>query len=125
MRWPSFFPRSRPRLSLRLPQSVRTPFLISYLFGAISSFLAFGYYTLLPPVIPLFYTLAESAAQLVPKGWVFLFPTMAVLIGFFHTIIVQRLHEHGRVMARLFALATVVTQLLLMVSLIRILLIVT
>jgi hypothetical protein len=124
--WPHFsLPRPRFRFSFHLPHSVRTPFLLSYLFAATTSFLAFGYYTQLPPVIPLLYTIAEPAAQLVTKEWVFLFPVLALTMSGFHTFLVQSLHEHGRVMARLFALSTVVVQLLLMVGLIRIILIVT
>lgn len=118
-------PKLQLRLTFHLPTSVRTPFLLSYLFAATTSFLAFGYYTQLPPVVPLLYTLAEPAAQLVTKEWVFLFPALALTMSLFHTFIVQGLHEHGRVMARLFALSTVVVQLLLMVSIIRIILIVT
>lgn len=116
--------RAKFRLSFELPPSVKTPFLISFLFGAVTSFLSFGYYAALPPSIPLLYTLAEPAAQLVTKEWVFLFPVLAITISFSHILIVQKLHEHGRVMARLFALATIVVQLLLLISIIRIILIV-
>jgi hypothetical protein len=122
--WP-FNRIAQPRLSLRLHRSVRTPFLLSYLCAATASFIAVGFYLQLPPVIPLFYTLAEAADQLVAREWVFLFPALGITISIAHTLIVQTFQEHGRVVSRLFSWATVVVQLLLMLSIIRIVLIIT
>lgn len=114
-----------PSFRLRLDQSIRTPFLISYLFAAIASFLAVGFYLQLPPIIPLFYTLAERGSQLTSKEWIFFFPVFAITVSFLHTIIVQGLHERGQVVARLFAWSTVMIQLILTLSIFRIIMIIT
>lgn len=114
-----------PSLRLQLDRSIRTPFLISYLFAAIASFLAVGFYLQLSPVIPLFYTLAERSAQLTIKEWIFFFPVFALTVSVLHTIIVQGLHERGRVVARLFAWSTVMIQLILTLCILRIIMIIT
>lgn len=42
----------------------------------------YAYFFLLPPQIPLFYSLARPQDQLAPKEWFFLLPLIAVLIAF-------------------------------------------
>lgn len=110
--------------SFRLPQEIRVPFLISYTLAFLTVILTAGFATQLPPQIPLFYTLAGSANQLVSKTWLLFPPLFAVFIVVFHSLIVQTLQtKHGTLMARFFALATIMVEVLLLVSCLRIFLI--
>jgi hypothetical protein len=113
-----------PKLQFTLSKTIRTPFLVSYLFAAITSFLAIAFYLQLPPTIPLFYTIAESTAQLTNKEWVFLFPSLALTIALIHTSYLQFFSKSEKVTVRLFAWATAVVQIVLSISLIRILMLV-
>lgn len=113
-----------PKLQFKLSKAIRTPFLISYLFAAVTSFLAIAFYLQLPPTIPLFYTLAEPTAQLTNKEWIFLFPSLALSVVIIHTSYLQFFSRSERVTVRLFAWATAVVQIVLSISLIRILMLV-
>ena len=106
---------------IQLERTTRTPFLISYLLTAVTSFVALAFYLTLPPVIPLFYTLAEPTAQLANKEWIFLFPFLAISIGALHTFYLVFFSKNEAIAARLFAWSTVVMQALLIISLLRIL----
>lgn len=112
------------KLSIRIPPETRVQFLISYALAVLITIITAGFATQLPPQIPLFYTLAGTANQLVSKTWLFFPPLFAISIVILHTFLVQSLQtKHGSLIARFFALATIMVEVLLLVACLRIFLI--
>lgn len=117
---------SRPpsRARFRIPHFVRTPFLLSFLIGLVLSLVSLIFYFRLQPVVPLFYSLALQTQQLAPKEWLFLFPSLSLGITIVHLFLLNIFREHSRLMLRLFSWVTLGIQVVLALSMIRIILIV-
>jgi hypothetical protein len=106
-----------------LPLTLRTPTNISWLLFLFFLVTSIIFYFIFQPEIPLFYTLANKQAQLVPKIYVFLFPTISFVINITHFFILKSLQKFSTVLLRLFAGTTIALQILLGLALIRIILI--
>ncbi len=108
-----------------IPLNVKSQILLSGLITAISILVTTIFYFRIQPVIPLFYTLADPIAQLAPKEWLFFFPFLASIITLIHIGITIQLRHYGELVTTMFAWTTVVVQALLLLSLVRVLSIVT
>jgi len=114
----------RPFVALRPPLFVRTPFLLSYIL-VLCMFLA-GLVTLfrIQPIIPLYYSLARPADWLAPKAMMFIIPIGMMVITLVHLSWLYRVKDYDRLLLQLFAWTTFAINLVLALSLIRILTIV-
>ena len=64
-------------------------------------------YSFLQPVIPLFYTITQPDAQLVPKIWIFLLPIFAWLVTLLHFSLLKTMKNLEGSIERIFCWATV------------------
>ena len=108
----------------RLPRVVRTPLFLLYLLGLFSLLMALTYYFRVQPQIPMFYTLAQDSNQLVPREWLFFFPAITLGISTIHTIIVLRMQSAHQLLLLLFSWTSVVITGLLVLSMLRIIVLV-
>lgn len=113
------------RPSFQLPQYLKVPFLISLLNSSILALTVLVMYWSLQPIIPLFYSLAQSNDFLVDKSWIAVFPIVGFGITFGHLALVRQLFHHERIIPLLFAWVTVVLQLLLALAFWRIIILIT
>lgn len=103
-----------------IPQTVKTPYLIIYLFTLIAGLLTLTFYFRTQPVIPIFYSLAEPAQHLATKEWIFIFPGIMLVISFIHTSLMRFINKSEKLLLKLFAWTTVVVQTVFLLALIRI-----
>jgi hypothetical protein len=106
------------------PRSIRIPILISLLLCSGLALLTSTLYFTLPPVIPLFYSLARPEEFLADKAWIFLFPAVSLLISLVHIFLLPTLHVLDEFLMKLFAWGTVIMQLLLVLAAVRIIIII-
>lgn len=102
---------------------MKLPILISLLTASLSGFLSLIQYPLLPPMIPLFYTLSQLDEQLTQKEFIFLIPAISLIIFTTHIVFGKILSKTDLVMMQLLSWTTVLLNFLLLFSLIRILII--
>lgn len=112
------------RLKSRLPEGVHTPFAITLSITLLTGLISTIGYFLLPPEIPIFYSLALSSQHLAAKEFVFVLPGLAILFVLVNSTIMMRLQKYDVLLIRLFAWITTVCLSLLLFALIRILTIV-
>lgn len=108
-----------------VPKYSRTTALISLLISLLMGLLVSVLYFRLQPEVPLFYSLPRASEHLVTKEWLFLLPSISVIITITHLIIMSFSQQVDTLLLKLFAWSTVAVQLLLFVSLVRIILIIT
>jgi len=107
-------------LSMKIPKFLKTPLLISILVTFITSFVSVSFLLSVQPVIPLMYTLADSNQQLVAKQWLLVFPSASFIINFCHMMTLSMMKKYRKVLLQIFAWSTVLLQFLLLLSMIRI-----
>ncbi len=81
------------------------------------------YYFFAQPVIPLLYSLARPDQALVAKEWIFLFPVIALSITLIHSILISLFRDLEKLVLRLFAWMTLVMQVFLFLTMMRIIII--
>jgi hypothetical protein len=119
MRFPHFF--SSP--AWQFPVEIKSSLLGSYLFSVVQTLALLSVFFRLPPIVPLWYTLANPGEQLANKEWLLLIPALSICVSVLHTALAPLLYEHGSVLIRLFGWATLTVQLIFTLSLLRIILI--
>jgi hypothetical protein len=84
------------------------------------------YFFVLPPQIPMFYSLARPQDQLADKIWIFVFPALAVFMGLVQ-IPFMRVHqaEEHQTTVRVFSLGSIFLLVLLAIVFTRIIFLVT
>lgn len=102
---------------------LRVPLFTSFFVSAIIFIVTIVYYLQAQPQLPLFYSLARPSQHLVPKVWLFILPSVSLIINTIHTILVQLFKEYNPVILRLFMWVTVILQLVLLLVFLRIVLI--
>ncbi|MDQ3008226.1 MAG: hypothetical protein M3Q81_01370 [bacterium] len=107
----------------KVPRFAKTPFLLSFLASVSVALVVLVYYFRIQPEIPLLYSLARPSQHLVAKEWLFLFPILSLLISVSHLIIINTARTYNKLMLSLFCWMTVVIQIMLCLSLARILII--
>ena len=105
---------------LRLSKETKLPFLLSLLLASISTFTTHISYPSLQPELPLLYSLALPEQQLIAKEFIFLLPSVAFGVFFFHLVSCQILYSIDRTFMKLMSWLTVIFEALLLFSLIRI-----
>lgn len=108
-----------------LPKYLRTPILISLLFGSAMIVLYISVLFSLQPVIPLFYSLARIDQHLADKELLIIFPIISFLITMIHFGMIQLFKFLDTILLKIFTWMTVFIQILLAISMIRIYLLVT
>ena len=117
------FNDSRWRLSI--PTPIKAPVLLCFLATLVAALTIITLYFDMQPVVPMFYTLTDPREYLVAKEWLFVYPALSITITFIHLIILNRLNFYNRLLMQLFAWSTVCIQALLIISLLRIVMIIT
>jgi hypothetical protein len=112
--------RKLTHLSFHLPANLKSPFRLSFLASCILALAFLILYFRLPPVVPLFYSLAEPNDYLAPKEWLGVIPALSFLITFFHLILIRMLYHHEKIIPTMFAWATVIIQFLFLLAFVRI-----
>ncbi len=107
-----------------IPRVLRIPFLLCLLISSSVTLLVLVAYFTAQPVIPMFYSLAQPKQQLAAKEWLFLFPFLSFVITGLHIAIARWLYPQTRVIVQLFSWTTLAIQIMLALSLVRILVIV-
>lgn len=109
----------------QVPLHIKTQFFVSNLITGILFLVVASLYFKLQPQVPLFYSLGNKYDQLVPKIWLALYPALSLTIGLVHFLIISLINiKLDKVVTTLFAWATIIIQVLLALSLFRILFII-
>ena len=99
--------------------------LSSFIANVLTAGAAIFFYGKLQPQIPLFYTLADGNDQLVEKKWLFLLPVIALMINVIHLLLLRAGKNYDDFLKRLFALITLIFQILILAITLRIIILVT
>ena len=75
---------------------------------------------ILPPLVPLWYSLAIPEQRLVPKLFLFLFPIGMFLLTMIHMLIIKRLRSMDATIIKIFSYGTTLVTSLFFVALIHI-----
>jgi len=110
--------------AFRPPEFVRVPFLFSYIVMLTSYLLVLVFYFRLPPIVPIFYSLAQPSQHLAAKEWIFLFPVFLTLITVGHLSLIQTFSDYEKLLLQLFSWTSFVIITLVFASLVRILVII-
>ena len=110
---------------LRIPKYLKTPFLVSFLTVVVMFLITLIFFFRIQPQVPLFYSLARPSQHLTSKSWLFLLPSLSLIIGLAHLMIAKIAKHTDRLLMKLFVWATVGVQLILGLALFRILAIIT
>lgn len=103
-----------------LPTKTRTPYLLNYLIGSLMAVLYISSLLSIQPFVPLFYTLSTSAQQLVPTAYLVIFPIMSFTITTAHLLLSQIWKFLDSMILQLFAWMTFLIQFLLLLTMVRI-----
>lgn len=79
-----------------------------------------GYFFLLQPQIPMFYSLARVEDQMTNKEWIFLFPALALLIMLFERLESRSLQD-SETAEKILTIGTTLSLVFLLTALVRIL----
>ncbi len=115
---------ARQFTSLAVPKYLKAPFQLLFLISSSNALFLLISFFKLQPVVPIFYSLADSSDYLVDKRWLILFPFVSFLITISHLFLIKLLYKHQKIIPILFAWCTVVVEILLFLELIRITLII-
>ncbi|HKY74344.1 MAG TPA: hypothetical protein VJ246_03480 [Patescibacteria group bacterium] len=83
-----------------------------------------GFFLLLPPTIPLWYSLVRLEDQMAPKMFVFIFPILGLVFLLVDRLFFKPLRQYEAA-ARILALATEASIVFLLISLIRMIVLLT
>jgi len=106
------------------PGFLKPTLLISFLSTFLMSLIVLVSYFRLQPEVPLFYSLARPELHLAAKEWLFILPFISLVISLVHSTIIRLSFNNDLVLLKLFAWSTVGLQLILALSLLRIVLII-
>lgn len=115
-----FFRLIPPSGLLKPPSFVKTPFLLSYLLICAAALVTLIFYFRIQPEVPIFYSLARPVDHLAFKAWLAVFPVGMFVITLIHTAVVNIFKMYDQLLIQLFAWATFVVELLLVLALFRI-----
>ena len=119
------FTRSQSRWLIFVPRYLSLTMMLSLLIGLIMALMTSVLYFQLQPVVPLFYSLPRESQHLVAKEWLFMFPTVSMIITILHGSILTSSRHSETLLLKLFAWTTVSVQTILFLALLRIVFIIT
>ncbi|MCA9369443.1 hypothetical protein KC721_04025, partial [Candidatus Woesebacteria bacterium] len=106
------------RFQQLVPSEIRFPLATIQVISVLSIIIATLGYFILPPQIPLFYSLAQPTQQLVPKLFIGILPGIAVLFGTLNTILCIEMRRYDQLLLKLFAWFAVVISVVILLSLV-------
>ncbi len=110
---------------INVPVHIKTHFFLSNLITGILFLVVTSSYFKLQPEVPLFYSLGNWSDQLAPKIWLAIYPGLSFAISMIHFAIIGVINlKLDKIVTTLFAWATIIIQVLLALSLLRILVII-
>ena len=104
---------------------IRTSLIWSGLLSFLSLILLAIFFQQLPPVVPLFYSLAKGESQLADKQFLFTLPLTSVIFFIAHSWLAKINYSTERMFARILSVTSAMISFLFFVALIHIILIVT
>ncbi len=102
------------------PHVTRTPMVLSFTLSTVTATLTFALLPLLPPTIPLFYTLSQPNLTLAPKVWIVLLPVLLFTFTLVNGVVAQVLRQFDPILLKLFSWSALLSQTVLALALIRI-----
>ncbi len=114
---------NRLRKETIIPKTVKTAVMFSWIVTTIILLIAVVYYITAQPELPIFYSLARKSDQLARKEFLFIFPSLSLILNTLNLTILKTLRDQATLMIKLFANTTMVLQFLLLIALVRIVLI--
>ncbi len=108
------------RLESNLPSSTRMAFRWCLWIGLGISALAGLALIWVQPIIPLLYSVTDPNQQLVSKWWILLFPGLSILFTSLHFLLARLLKDWAEIIIRLIAWSTVALQVILALTIVRI-----
>ena len=99
---------------------IRNGFIGGFILLIIDVGLLAWYYQLMPPVIPLFYSLTRGAQQLAEKPFVVILPIMTAVFLLTHMILAWLNYTHDMVFARVMGLSASVVSFIFTVAVIHV-----
>lgn len=108
------------RLESNLPSSTRAAFRLCLWIGLAIALLTGLALVWVQPIIPLLYSVTDPNQQLVSKWWLLLFPGLSALFTLLHFLLARVLRDWTEIIVRLIAWSTVALQVMLALTLIRI-----
>lgn len=106
--------------AVSLPPLFSRELILSYFLTLFAAVLAFAAFTILPPQIPLWYSIAIPEQQLVPKISLALFPVGMFLVTVIHTLIINKLRTMDATIIKIFSFGTTLVIFLFLVGLVHI-----
>jgi hypothetical protein len=103
------------------PKSIRTPLLLCWLTSCGITLITLILIFTLPPVIPLWYSLATLNQQLAPREWLLVLPALSFAITFMHWLMLEWYKDYTLLVNKLLIWMGVWLQGMLALALIRIL----
>ena len=107
-----------------IKKSDRLSLVAFLIFGAVTILLSFFlvlFLDILPPHLPLFYSLAWGETQLVQKQQFFILPAVMLLIGLINLSLASQLHSGQIALKRMLILSVLVTAIIIFISAFKIL----
>lgn len=113
------------KLYSEIPKYLKIPLLFSFLFFFILALSSVAVFFSLQPEIPLFFTSATPQETLAPKVWIFAFPSLAFLIAMLNGGMMRLYRHTDPILLKIFGWVSVLIELILLLSLIRIIVLIT
>jgi hypothetical protein len=110
-----------PRFEFALvtPNVVKKPLFACWVLTLLMIFVSGGYFFIAQPELPVFYTMARPAQSLVPSVWLFVFPTISILMSFIHIGIAHWMRSMDNLLLIIFTRTGLALQLVLFIALLR------
>jgi len=102
-----------------LPKRMHRPFIVSMLLATITIIFSIIIYSLDQPKIPLFYSLSQARDHLASKQWVFLLPSLAIIVNIVNFSTIKLFQNTNKLILLLMANTTVFFQLICLATIIR------
>lgn len=106
------------------PFQVKQPLIASLAITALVTISCVVGYFILPPQIPIFYSLPQASQQLADKIWISIFPVISLTVALSHTVLLGIYNRLDLMVLRVFGWMTTVFQLLLLAIVVRMMLLV-
>jgi hypothetical protein len=107
----------------QISSSIKQPLLLCVAITGLITIVSTLFYFFSQPVIPLFYSLALPEKSLAVKEFIFIFPSLSLIITLLHSILISVFKDLEKLILRLFAWTTLVMQAFLFFTLLRIIII--
>ncbi len=107
-----------------IPKIVRRPFQFCLIISTIIFTIVTFFFFVAQSEIPLFYSLADAKQQLANKAWIWLIAGISFLLNLFHFFLIKAFYNLDKLVIKLFAWSTLVLQIVLGLTIIRIFLVI-